>query len=89
MIADYRVCQTDTRWLSSPKTKEGNEIQLVLEQMYEDLNSYSETSVMLDGINSLELSLFPFYRELRFASISYSSANALFDPNAASKSAGG
>jgi hypothetical protein len=35
----------------------------VLEQIFEDLNSYSETSVPLDGFNSLELKLFPFYRE--------------------------
>jgi hypothetical protein len=34
----------------------------VLEQIFEDLNSYSETSIPLDGFNSLELKLFPFYR---------------------------
>jgi hypothetical protein len=34
-----------------------------LEQLFEDLNSYSETSIPLDGFNSLELKLFPFFRE--------------------------
>ena len=39
----------------------------MLEQLFEDLNSYSETSINLDGFNSLELKLFPFLREsLRF-----------------------
>lgn len=31
--------------------------------MFEDLNSYSETSITIDGINYLELKLFPFYRK--------------------------
>lgn len=38
-------------------------LQAVLEQLFEDLNSYSETSIPLDGFNSLEIKLFPFYRE--------------------------
>lgn len=35
----------------------------ILEQLYEDLNSYSETSIALDasGFNSIELKLLPFY----------------------------
>jgi hypothetical protein len=33
--------------------------------MFEDLNSYSETSITIDGINYLELKLFPFYRTPR------------------------
>lgn len=33
-----------------------------MEQLFEDLNSYSETSINLDGFNSLELKLFPFFR---------------------------
>lgn len=36
-------------------------VQSLLEQLLGDLNSYSETSIVLDGINSLDLSLFPFY----------------------------
>lgn len=38
-------------------------LSAVLEQLFEDLNSYSETSINLDGFNSLELKLFPFLRE--------------------------
>jgi hypothetical protein len=49
----------DTRWLSN-KTSQAK-IQSVLEQLHEDLNSYSGTSIVLDNINSLDLSLFPFY----------------------------
>lgn len=33
----------------------------IIEQLYEDLNSYSETSIYIDGFNSLELKIFPFY----------------------------
>ncbi|KAL0063737.1 Nitrogen permease regulator 2 [Marasmius tenuissimus] len=33
----------------------------VLEQLYEDLNSYSETSIAIDQFNSIELKIFPFY----------------------------
>jgi len=32
-----------------------------LEQLYEDLNSYSETSIPIDEFNSMELKIFPFY----------------------------
>jgi len=32
-----------------------------LEQLYEDLNSYSETSIQIDKFNSIELKIFPFY----------------------------
>ncbi len=33
----------------------------ILEQLYEDLNSYSETSIAIDQFNSIELKIFPFY----------------------------
>lgn len=33
----------------------------ILEQLYEDLNSYSETSIPIDRFNSIELKIFPFY----------------------------
>ena len=33
----------------------------ILEQLYEDLNSYSETSITIDQFNSIELKIFPFY----------------------------
>lgn len=33
----------------------------ILEQLYEDLNSYSETSIPIDKFNSIELKIFPFY----------------------------
>jgi nitrogen permease regulator 2-like protein len=36
-------------------------MQSILEQLYEDLNSYSETSIPIDRFNSIELKIFPFY----------------------------
>lgn len=36
-------------------------IYAILEQLYEDLNSYSETSIPIDQFNSIELKIFPFY----------------------------
>ncbi|KAG6814500.1 hypothetical protein H0H92_000025 [Tricholoma furcatifolium] len=36
-------------------------IPTILEQLYEDLNSYSETSIAIDRFNSIELKIFPFY----------------------------
>lgn len=36
-------------------------IHAILEQLYEDLNSYSETSIPIDKFNSIELKIFPFY----------------------------
>lgn len=36
-------------------------IQPLLEQLFEDLNSYSETSIPVDAFNSIELQIFPFY----------------------------
>jgi hypothetical protein len=45
--------------LSSPTTSPA--IHAILEQLYEDLNSYSETSIPIDEFNSMELKIFPFY----------------------------
>lgn len=56
-----RAAELDSRYLSSPSSK--HQMQSILEQIFEDLNSYSETSITVDGINYLELKLFPFYRE--------------------------
>lgn len=36
-------------------------IHTILEQLYEDLNSYAETSISIDPFNSIELKIFPFY----------------------------
>lgn len=49
--------QETTFLLSNPD----NELRLhsILEQIYEDLGSYSETSVLLDEANTLDLKLFP------------------------------
>jgi hypothetical protein len=33
----------------------------IIEQLFEDLNSYSETSIPIDSFNSIELKIFPFY----------------------------
>lgn len=51
--------QQESGFLSSPKTSP--ELHAILEQLYEDLNSYSETSIPIDQFNSIELKLFPFY----------------------------
>jgi hypothetical protein len=45
--------------LSDPKTS--TTLHAILEQLYEDLNSYSETSILIDRFNSIELKIFPFY----------------------------
>ena len=56
------LIQIDSAYLSSER--EGHTpLIAVLEQLFEDLNSYSETSIPLDGFNSLELKLFPFFRK--------------------------
>ncbi|KAJ9107395.1 hypothetical protein QFC21_000845 [Naganishia friedmannii] len=49
----------DSQYLTHRSTRAN--IQNVIDQMFEDLNSYSETSITIDGINYLELKLFPFY----------------------------
>ncbi|GMK56393.1 hypothetical protein CspeluHIS016_0302330 [Cutaneotrichosporon spelunceum] len=55
-----RSAELDTGYLSAPQPHH-TPIPAVLEQIFEDLNSYSETSIPLDGYNSLELKLFPDY----------------------------
>ncbi|CAK9783134.1 NPR2-domain-containing protein [Cutaneotrichosporon oleaginosum] len=55
-----RSAELDTGYLSAPQAHH-TPIPAVLEQIFEDLNSYSETSIPLDGYNSLELKLFPYY----------------------------
>ncbi|WWC66589.1 uncharacterized protein I206_100492 [Kwoniella pini CBS 10737] len=55
-----RSAERDSSYLSVSKP-EHTPLTAVLEQLFEDLNSYSETSIPLDGFNSLELKLFPFY----------------------------
>ncbi|KAK1236004.1 Nitrogen permease regulator 2 [Marasmius sp. AFHP31] len=51
--------QEESSFLSSPETSPT--MHAVLEQLYEDLNSYSETSIPIDQFNSIELKIFPFY----------------------------
>ncbi|KAI0362371.1 NPR2-domain-containing protein [Trametes cingulata] len=53
------TCEKEFRFLSSPRS--ASAIHAVLEQLYEDLNSYSETSIPIDRFNSIELKIFPFY----------------------------
>ncbi|WVF70775.1 hypothetical protein IAT40_005569 [Kwoniella sp. CBS 6097] len=55
-----RSAERDSSYLSAP-SPDHTPLPAVLEQLFEDLNSYSETSIPLDGFNSLELKLFPFY----------------------------
>ncbi|PPQ63085.1 hypothetical protein CVT24_005940 [Panaeolus cyanescens] len=54
-----KACEEESNFLSSPKTSPL--VHAVLEQLYEDLNSYSETSIAIDQFNSIELKIFPFY----------------------------
>ena len=61
------LSQLDSQYLTHRSTRVN--IQNVIDQMFEDLNSYSETSITIDGINYLELKLFPFYRESTFRSV--------------------
>ncbi|THU88435.1 NPR2-domain-containing protein [Dendrothele bispora CBS 962.96] len=51
-------CEAESGFLSSssPST-----MHAIIEQLYEDLNSYSETSIPIDSFNSIELKIFPFY----------------------------
>lgn len=51
--------QEESAFLSSPQSSPA--IHAILEQLYEDLNSYSETSIAIDNFNSIELKIFPFY----------------------------
>ncbi|KAG6837286.1 hypothetical protein H0H93_011888 [Arthromyces matolae] len=52
-------CEKESGFLYNPKTSAA--IPAILEQLYEDLNSYSETSIPIDRFNSIELKIFPFY----------------------------
>ncbi|GLB34858.1 putative nitrogen permease regulator 2 [Lyophyllum shimeji] len=52
-------CEKESGFLSNPETSPA--IHAILEQLYEDLNSYSETSIPIDRFNSIELKIFPFY----------------------------
>lgn len=53
------TCEEESCFLTSPETS--HKIHAILEQLYEDLNSYSETSIPIDKFNSIELKIFPFY----------------------------
>ncbi|KAG5653846.1 hypothetical protein H0H81_010119 [Sphagnurus paluster] len=52
-------CEKESGFLYNPETSSA--IHAILEQLYEDLNSYSETSIPIDRFNSIELKIFPFY----------------------------
>ncbi|KAI0273349.1 nitrogen permease regulator 2-domain-containing protein [Gloeopeniophorella convolvens] len=52
-------CEEESSFLSSSETS--FKVYAILEQLYEDLNSYSETSIAIDNFNSIELKIFPFY----------------------------
>ena len=51
--------QEESCFLSSSETS--FKMHAIIEQLYEDLNSYSETSIPVDRFNSIELKIFPFY----------------------------
>ncbi|GJE90893.1 NPR2-domain-containing protein [Phanerochaete sordida] len=52
-------CEEESAFLSGPNSAPA--IHAILEQLYEDLNSYSETSIQIDEFNSIDLKIFPFY----------------------------
>lgn len=52
-------CEEESAFLSSPSHSQA--LHGIIEQLYEDLNSYSETSIPIDQFNSIELKIFPFY----------------------------
>ncbi|KAF9791247.1 nitrogen permease regulator 2-domain-containing protein [Thelephora terrestris] len=53
------ACEEESRFLSNPETSKN--ILAILEQLYEDLNSYSETSILIDDSNSIQLKIHPFF----------------------------
>ncbi|KAF7967213.1 hypothetical protein HWV62_35138 [Athelia sp. TMB] len=53
------ACEEESGFLSKASTSPA--VHAILEQLYEDLNSYSETSIQIDEFNSIELKIFPFY----------------------------
>ncbi|EPQ58307.1 nitrogen permease regulator 2 [Gloeophyllum trabeum ATCC 11539] len=55
----FTACEEESAFLSNPSSPMA--MLAILEQLYEDLNSYSETSIPIDAFNSLELKIFPFY----------------------------
>src|SRR5258706_7769550 len=56
---NIRYLQKERGFLSNPATSK--DIYPILEQLFADLNSFSETSIRLDSFNSLELKIFPHY----------------------------
>ncbi|KIJ26415.1 hypothetical protein M422DRAFT_785263 [Sphaerobolus stellatus SS14] len=53
------ACEEESSFLSNESS--GPQIHSILEQLYADLNSYHETSIIIDQFNSIEVKLFPFY----------------------------
>ncbi|KAG9318697.1 nitrogen permease regulator 2-domain-containing protein [Chiua virens] len=53
------ACEEESMFLSSSQTSLA--MYTIIEQLYEDLNSYSETSILIDDFNSTELKILPFY----------------------------
>jgi len=49
--------QAESALLSSPESS--HKIPQILEQLFEDLNSYAETSIPIDKSNSIEIKIFP------------------------------
>ncbi|KAL7416866.1 nitrogen permease regulator 2-domain-containing protein [Mrakia frigida] len=52
-----RACEAESGLLSSPESS--HKIPQILEQLFEDLNSYAETSIPIDKSNSIEIKIFP------------------------------
>lgn len=57
--ADGFALQEESMFLSNPQTSLA--MYAIIEQLYEDLSSYSETTIPIDDFNSIELKILPFY----------------------------
>ncbi|KAF8559796.1 NPR2-domain-containing protein [Imleria badia] len=53
------ACEEESMFLSNCQTSLA--MYAIIEQLYEDLNSYSETTILIDDFNSIELKILPFY----------------------------
>lgn len=59
ILVPLTLVKEESRFLSMPS--KSTSIHAILEQLYEDLNSFAETSISIDRFNSIELKIFPFY----------------------------
>jgi hypothetical protein len=58
-LHSYTQLQEESAFLSNPRNV--TVIHSILEQLYEDLNSYSEANIPIDAFNQIQLRIMPFY----------------------------